>query len=411
MKLKLHVAATAWAFVLSMAMGLMPWNTAAAHGLKTLYRFCQQANCTDGSMPVAGLLMDSSENLFGTTVYGGAHNKGTIFELARTAKGWKHKLLYSFCQQGGLCLDGANPAGVLIEDTQGNLYGTVTQGGARNVGAVFELIGRKRLKILYNSCRRRSCPDGNGPGATLTYRGAQMGLPYDGVSPLYGTESNAVFKLEKDPKRWTETTLYRFCTQKGCKGGAGPRTVVIDQAGNLFGTTTTGGQFNSGTIFQISADGTETVLYSFCSQADCTDGLYPTAGFMLAADGNFYGVTNVGGTDNWGLIFKFSRESGYAVLHRFCNECGDGVAPYGAPVMDAAGNLFGTTMENGAYSGGTIYQLKSSYQVIYNFCAQADCSDGVAAEGTMIMDSAGNLFGTAAGGGTAHGGTVFEFTP
>jgi uncharacterized repeat protein (TIGR03803 family) len=355
--------------------------------------------------------MDSSANLFGTAVYGGAHNKGTIFELDRTAKGWKHKLLYSFCQVGGLCLDGAYPASVLIEDTQGNLYGTVTQGGARNVGAVFELVARKKLKVLYSSCRRRSCPDGNGPGATLTYQGAEMGLPFDGVSPLYGTESNAVFKLEKGSKGWTETTLYRFCSQRGCKGGAGPRSVVIDQAGNLVGTTTAGGQFNAGTIFQIGPDGTETVLHSFCSEADCTDGLNPT-GVILAADGNFYGVTNVGGTDNWGLLFRFSRESGYTVLHRFCNECGDGVAPFASPVMDTAGNIFGTTMENGAYGGGTIFRMNGSYHVIYNFCAQPDCSDGVAAEGMMIMDSAGSLFGTAAaGGGAENGGTVFEFTP
>jgi uncharacterized repeat protein (TIGR03803 family) len=410
MKLKLRAAATTWTFVLSIAMGLT--DAAAAHEMKTLYRFCQQANCTDGSTPDAGLLMDSSGNLFGTTMYGGAHNKGTIFELAKAAKGWRYKLLYSFCQQGGFCLDGANPRAALIEDTQGNLYGTVTAGGARNVGAVFELVARKRLKVLYSSCRRRSCPDGNEPESALTYQGAEIGLPYDGVSPLYGSESGAVFKLQKGSRRWTETTVYRFCSQPACTDGAGPGAISIDQAGNLFGSTTRGGKFDSGTIFQISPDGTETVLHSFCEQANCTDGLYPTGGVILDADGNLYGMTYSGGLENFGLVFGFSRESGYSVLHSLCNECGDGVDPYAGLTMDAGGNLFGMTTANGAYSGGTIFQMSDgAFQVIYNFCAQPDCTDGAAPAGTLIMDSAGDLFGIAAGGGMSNGGAVFELTP
>lgn len=268
-----------WAIVLVALCTVAPLSDASAHKYKyhQLYAFCSEANCADGGEPLAGLVMDSAHNLYGATTYRGGSGQdsaGTIFALSPNGRRWKHKTLYSFCSQAN-CADGTGPQGTLILDTNGNLYGTAAGGGANNAGVVFELMpsgNRWKFKVLYNFCSQggSSCTDGRTPDAGLTYAGAADGALYDGTSPLYGTTINAgsdrgnfgtAYKLIAHNNRWREATLYDFCQFAHCSDGASPHAgVTLDSAGNVFGATSHGGSDwdEAGTVYQLSPGGNET---------------------------------------------------------------------------------------------------------------------------------------------------------
>ena len=163
--------------------------------------------------------------------------------------------------------------------------------------------------------------------------------------------------------------LYSFCPQSGCADGSQPVAgLIMDAAGNLYGTTKvggtggTGGAFGQGVVFKLAPDGTETVLYSFCSQANCTDGLQPFAGLIMDAAGNLYGTTLNGGIGSGsGVVFKLAPDGTQTVLYSFCSQanCTDGLAPQAGLLMDAAGNLYGTTALGGIAPGnsGVVFAL------------------------------------------------------
>ncbi len=251
-----------------------------------LYSF---AGPPDGSFPFEGsLTVDSNGNLYGTTSYGGTYGNGTVFRLTPNAGGgWTETILYSFT--GGL--DGGQPEGRLIFDSNGNLYGTTEYIGVIYPGVAFEL-----------------SPSGGGS--------------------------------------WTESTLYQF--SGGDDGGYPSGGLVMDGKGNLYGLTKDGGTFNAGTIFELSpkAGGgwTEAVLHNF-SGADGSD---PRSELVPNQSGGFYGTTAVGGAYGYGTVFELAPAGGggwtETVLHSF-NEI-DGDAPLAGLIMDQAGSLYGTT-ENG----------------------------------------------------------------
>jgi uncharacterized repeat protein (TIGR03803 family) len=429
---------------------LAPRDSAAAAALKTLYSFCAQGgtNCTDGAVPSAGLITDATGRLYSTTQGGGAHhNAGTVFELSPNAAKtkWTQTVLYSFCAQGGTnCIDGLQPVGGLIVDAAGHLYGTTGLGGAHDGGTVFELTpNAARTKwtetVLYSFCARggTNCTDGLQPVA---------GLIIDKAGHLYGTtqgggahNGGAVFELTPNAAgtRWTETVLYSFCAQGGnnCSDGAVPSAgLITDAAGRLYGTTDLGGAHDEGIVFELTpyAAGTkwtETVLYSFCAQggANCTDGLQPVAGLTIDAAGHLYGTTQGGGARNEGTVFELTPNAAGTkwtekALYSFCTQggtnCTDGNAPAAGLIVDAAGDLYGTTYCGGAHNQGTVFELRPNAAkthwtetVLYSFCAQGgtNCTDGAYSSGDLIMDKAGHLYGTTPGGG-AHNdeGTAFE---
>src|SRR5580700_8096172 len=211
----------------------------------------------------------------------------------------------------------------------------------------------------------------------------------DGAGNLYGTtiygsSGGVVFQLSPDETgiAWTETVLYSFCSQTKCPDGANPAAgLIMDGAGNLYGTTLAGNDrscgptcsIGSGVVFQLTPDETgaawtETVLYSFCSQTNCADGRGPVAGLIIDGAGNLYGTTAGGGTNNQGVVFQLTPdETGTAwaetVLYSFClqTDCADGATPSAGLIMDRAGNLYGTTAYggNGGRSGpgGVVFQL------------------------------------------------------
>jgi uncharacterized repeat protein (TIGR03803 family) len=380
------------------------------------------------------LVMDSAGNLYGVasgTLTGSPG--GNIYELEKQNGGWRYNVLYRFCR-GNQCPRGDAPQGDLIMDTQGNLYGTAYGGGKHNAGTVFELAheeGRWHIKVLHQFCGL-SCaqPDGEDITAGLAYEGLASGEPYDGASPLYGVASDGgafngggVFRLMPvtGSARWKEALIYNFCTADDCSNGANPTGMLtLDGAGNLYGTTATGGGHEGGIAFELSNTKrntwSETVLYNFC----CADGQNSNAPLLQDSGGILYGTTPDGGQYGWGTVFKLTDSGSQwseSVVHSFCSpgNCGEGAEPQAGLLLDSQGNLIGTQeFGGGADLGyGAVTKLSPAGVVLdqYSFCSKSGCADGANPVSRLVADGNGNLYGTTQFGGAANEGTVFELSP
>ena len=307
----------------------------------------------------------------------------------------RETVLHSFAPDVG---DGAIPWGSLVMDTAGNLYGTTEFGGSSGNGTVFKVDPSGSETVLYS----------------FTNSGGDGALPIGGVvidmaGNLYGTTevggssgNGTVFKVDSSG---SETVLYSFANSGG--DGANPVAgLVMDTAGNLYGTTEFGGSSDSGTVFKVDPSGSETVLYSFTNSGG--DGAYPFAGLVMDTAGNLYGTTAQGGSSNNGTVFKVDPSGSETVLYSFTNSGGDGQSPEAGLVMDAAGNLYGTAHGGGSFGNGIVFKVdpSGSETVLHGFTG----SDGADPEAGLIMDKAGNLYGTTAFGGTSDNGTVFKLT-
>jgi uncharacterized repeat protein (TIGR03803 family) len=223
--------------------------------------------------------------------------------------------------------------------------------------------------------------------------------------------------------KWSENVLYRFCSVSGCADGSYPEAgLTLDAAGNLYGTTSAGGPGGvfGGFVFELipgkNGKWTETLLYTFCSISNCTDGAFPLAGLIFDSAGNLYGTTAVGGDSSCGVrgcgtVFRLAPGgNGHwteNVLHSFHGGT-DGAGPYDAVIFDAAASLYGTTISD-SHNMGTVFKLGQVNgqwinTVLFNFKSWKGSYpyDGV------TFDGVGNLYGTTAGGGANSGGTVFE---
>jgi uncharacterized repeat protein (TIGR03803 family) len=397
-------------------------GAAAALSEQVLHSFCSQTNCTDGSHPYAGLIADGAGNLYGTSP------DGCDFQFTPTDTGCTETVLCN----GAVC---PAPLGGLVMDAAGNLYGTNSGGGNYHAGTVFELTPNQNhtawaQTTLYNFCSQSNCADGDSPYA---------GLIMDTAGNLYGTtnsggayERGTVFRLAPSANGWTQSVLYSFCPQGGsCPDGSLPQAgLVMDEAGNLYGRY---GGNGSGVAFQLTLNEktttwTERVLHTFSDE--------PTAPLIVDGAGNLYGTTT--GASGSGTVFRLSPGDpnwSYTLLHSFCQTfpCLDGAVPYAGVIMDAAGNLYGTTRYGGANRSTTLcpspkvgcptaFALTPNKDrsvwtetVLYSFCSQSSCTDGVQPNGGLLMDGAGNLFGTTVYGGNsacrAPGcGTVFTLS-
>ena len=353
---------------------------------KVLHSF---GNGTDGVYPYGGLIFDAAGNLYGTTSQGGIHSNcyqgstcGTVFELSPNGDGtWKEKVLHNF----GNGTDGCVPYAGLIFDTAGNLYGTTSQGGIHISchnsgiygGTVFELSPREgggwteRLLHSFGAYRRSRYPT--------------AALVFDAAGNLYGTADGGdtgygtVFELTPNQEGgWTELVRHNF--GRGGADGYGPLgNLIIDAAGNFYGTTFGGGIHGGGTVFELSPTGgnglwRETVLHSF---GNGTDGYGPFAGLIFDAAGNLYGTTESGGIhqtcpslppNGCGTMFELSprQDGGWTetVLHSFDGT--DGAGPAAGLIFDAAGNLYSTTANGGihqcsnnwgTFGCGTVFEI------------------------------------------------------
>lgn len=353
----------------------------------------------DGGNPTAGVVRDTMGNLYGTTSAGGNASAacansycGVVFKIDSAGN---ETVLYSFTGQP----DGFNPQAGLIQDAAGNLYGTTCGGGATGNGTVFKVDSSGNETVLYSFAGQ---PDGSCPDASLVL---------DAAGDLYGTTKSGgtagdgtIFKLDTSDK---ETVLYSFTGQAD---GKFPQDLLRDSTGNLFGTAHSGGVLNCkglhgatigcGTIFELDAAGTFTLLYSFQGLGSKPDGGLPLGGLVADAAGNLYGTTESGGdSGSWGTVFKFDTTGAEKVLHSFSGPNGDGSSPRAGLAIDASGNLYGTTSFN-------VFELDTSENltVLYDFTGGAD---GNSSDAPLLRDPAGNLFGTTSGGGSSSFGDGF----
>lgn len=431
-------------------------NTGGTNNLGVVYKVTASgqetilhsfAGGTDGSGPQAGVTIDAQGNVYGTTYNGGANNSGVVYKI--TASG-QESVLYAFT--GGA--DGGNPYSAVTLDSAGNLWGTAYNGGTNNLGVVYKVTAVGQEKVVYSftgACGGHPQAGlifetaGNLYGtASKIYRLSPAGqctvlaspnygeyggyisaatLAIDSVGNLYGTTNpvtgvgtrsaypnGAVFKLSTTG---TITVLSGFAgaTQPDTPL-TGPGTnagVVVDASGNVYGTTFAAGV--SGAIYEVNTAGKKSTLYSF---GGAPGGSYPN-GIAVVSGGEIYGTTADGGTANLGVVYKLNTKGQETTLHSFKGGT-DGASPSAAPLaIDAAGNIYGTTEHGGAYGVGTVYKISASGQetVLYAFTGGAD---GATPEGGAVLDSAGNLYGTTAGGGSGsvtglQEGVVFEVTP
>jgi len=409
------------AIALTLASGI-----AVAQTYQVLYQFGRIL--TDS--PKGTLAMDPSGNIYGTTEYDGVNcdiaaglGCGTVYELTKESGYYTYNLLYEFCPDEYQCPDGAFPYGGLVVDSAGNLYGTTVSGGAEQIGTVYEL----------------SPPQVQG-GA------------------------------------WTATVLHSFCTTYHCKDGYAPYSrLLMDSLGNLYGTTSSGGNNTNcpdgcGTVFELSPPTSpakawsETVLYDFCTKPNfghCPDGATPMIGLVSDEEGDLFATTQYGGAQHSkgsGTIFQLTPGSqgytekvlyafpessspvgelaigsdsflygalsysngifyrlnlGTGVMQHLEQSGSDGVDPYAGLLVDPAHGIIYGTDYYGIYNGGTIFELTElgEQTQLYEFCSQFDCTDGENPNSTLIEDAAGNLYGTTTAGGYGGCGVVFEFSP
>jgi len=358
-----------------------------------LYSFGAQP---DGELPYAGLVQDANGNLYGTTIEGGATGNGTVFKLDANGN---ETVLHSFTGA-----DGSEPIAPLIIDFSGNLYGTTAGGGTGDSGTVFKVDASGQYSVLHSFSSLNS--DGFFPYAPLVL---------DGNGNLYGTtwlggtsDGGTVFKL--DPSG-NETILHSFT---GVDDGVNPYSgLVRDSAGNLYGTAREGGGNIFGAVYKLDASGNETVLYGF--KGPPNDGSYPQTGLVRDSAGNLYGTTSEGGNGpcgpdptkpiGCGTVFKLDANGNETVLYSFQDLGPRGFSdrPSGL-LMDNSGVLYGTT----GTGNGTIFAIASAGNAIVLYSFTGVNGDGSFPQASLIFDPNGNLLGTTAEGGANGVGTVFK---
>lgn len=307
----------------------------------------------DGANPYGGM----TANPFGATTKGGTSNLGAVFKLSATGT----KVLYNFTGAPG---DGAYPYAGLIEDTQGNLYGTTSAGGAFNAGAVFKLDKAGVETLLYSFT---GGADGGTPygGLLRNSAGTIIGTTSEGgitTGNCFPNGCGVVFQLSSSGR---QVVLYSF---SGTPDGANPYdSLVADSADNLYGTTYNGGtgpcNSGCGTVFKLQpVSKTETVLYSFAGYP--VDGAYPYAGLYRDSSGNLYGTTVYGGTSDNGSVFEVNTAGTESLLYSFTGGT-DGGLPHGGLVSDTKGNLYGTTYGGGVKNATCGGSPKDSCGVVF----------------------------------------------
>lgn len=303
---------------------------------------------SDGYRPVGSLLRDKSGNLYGTTEQGGSTNCGgsgcgTVFKLTPAGA---ETILYAFT--GGS--DGGTPAAGLIMDKKGNLYGTTVNGGTSNYGTVFELTPANKESVMH------SFADGS-DGAS-----SYAPLIMDKKGNLYGTtgygganNGGTVFEIAPDG---TETILHTFTG--GSSDGASPfGSLTADKSGSLYGTTTSGGSAGHGTVFEITSGGTESVLYAFTGGSD---GSNPYGNLIMDKKGNFFSTTYGGGASGVGTVFELAADGTETVLHSFSGGS-DGAYTQVGLTKGKSGVLYGVTQQGGntdcgGTGCGTVFEVK-----------------------------------------------------
>lgn len=376
----------------------------------------------DGAGAVSGLTMDRTGRLYGATEYGGPIGLGTVYQLARKGSGWVTSPIYTF--NGNSTNDGARPFSGLTVGPDGSFYGTTYEGGGactqsnHGCGTVYN------LKPAASACKTALCPwtetviyrfTGGGDGANPQYGN----VVFDAAGNLYGTTGTGgafgvgtVYELMPSNGGWTENVLYSF--SGGTDGSQPWGGVVFDKAGNLYGTTYLGGAgcngFGCGTIFELTPSGTgwtEKILYIFQGRGD---GGNPFAGVVVDQLGNLYGASAFGGSGSGGAVFELTPSNGswtFTVIYGLTG----GQGPNCSLTLDTAGNLYGTAPQDPSGSSGSVFRLAPGSGWTYSLLHSFSQYEGALPLGSPILDANGNVYGTTLDGGTNGDGTVWEVTP
>ncbi len=359
-----------------------------AQALTTVYSF----RGVDGYDPLAPLVQGVDGNFYGTAAFGGGMGYGTAFKVSPAGA---LTTLHSFCSPDTGCYtDGSYPYGGLVQAANGNFYGTAYEGGAYSSGSVYQVDPSGDFKLIYSFCAPRNCYEGLYPNAGLA-----IGTDGD----LYGATSTSndgsLFKINAKGKL---TILVGFTGANGSTPQAG---MTLGTNGMFYGTTEYGGQSSfGGTVYKMTATGTLTTLYSFCSVTGCYDGALPISKVMQASNGNLYGTTYEGGTHSCGTVFQLTPIGVLTTLHSFT--CGaDGMYP-NAPLIQATdGNLYGTASQGGNNENGTLFKInkQGKFVLLHEFKG----IDGIGPAGLM-QGTDGAIYGSTGGGGTGGYGTIFK---
>jgi len=416
----MNFAKSACVVVMTLFAAMYATGSWAGDTYKVLHDFGQGY---DGWAPESGLVLDSNGNLYGTTTAGGSGCSqypgcGIVFEMTPSGYGgWSETAIHNFNAN-----DGAHPYDALIFDSRGDLYGTTYGDGDTNQGTIFELTpsGGAWTELVLHTFT--GAWDGGNPNG---------GVLLDNAGHLYGTTTagganndGVVFSLGGQFIS-AGTVLHAFAG--GSDGSDSTSTLISDASGNLYGTTYSGGSSNAGTVFKLTPNKlrpgwNETILYSFSGTpyGSGSDGANPYAGLVLDAAANLYGTTLFGGPAAGGTVFQLSPNPDgswtESILYVFQGGA-DGNNPYGGVVFDQAGNLYGTTVSGGPGSHGTVFKLSPApgrswrKTLLYGFLGR---QDGGWPGAGVVLDSAGNIYGTAVMGGSGgleNGGVVWEIAP
>ena len=371
----------------------------------------------DGAYPEAGLT-ERGGIFYGTSYQGGNSNRGTVYKLAHKGSGWILSPLYNFTGRA----DGSAPIAALVFGQDGSLYGT-TEFGGRNCGVGCGTVFRLRPPVTI--CKSTLCPwtenvlyefSGSSDGANPGYGQ----LTFDQAGNIYGTTffggvnaQGVVYELSASGGGWTERAIHTF---SGSSDGENPySSVVFDGAGNLYGTSYAGGAHGYGTVFQLTSSGsgwTENTLYAF---QDASDGGNPFGGVVFDNAGTLVGATSGGGPGSGGTLYQLTPSGGswaFGVVYSFTGSA-HLPGPYDSLTMDSAGNLYGTTTQDGAHGAGSVFKLTPSgggwtETDLYDFPGGGQ---GAVPYGSVLIDTNGNLYGTASQGGTHGYGVIWEITP
>ena len=354
---------------------------------------------SDGEFPSGSLTSDGSGNLYGMTMGGGSAGGGTVFRIG--TDGWSFQILHSFA---GGPNDGWHPVASLVLDRSGNLYGMTAGGGTGSQATIFKVktdaTGYQVLRTFVDTL------DGSAPPGSLILDGSETlyGTMLDGGSSYSGT----VFSVNADGSRFQ--VLHAFAGFSS-DGGRPWASLIPDESGYLYGTTTFGGFSYEGTVFRIRSDGSDfQLLHAFVGGA--TDGGGPEAPLILDRTGNLYGTTSGGGPSNRGTVFKMRTDgTGFQLLHNFLGGASDGLNPHSGLILDGADNLYGTTTEGGPSELGTVFRMKTDgtgFQLLHTFTVNSASDGGAPPIASLVMDGLGNLYGTTLYGGSGLKGTVFK---
>ena len=445
-------AGSRFAYILLCAFLIATGVASSAQTFTRLAKF----NGTNGEWPLYGSLIQGTDgNFWGTTEFGGSNfsnlgeGQGTVFMV--TPEG-KLTAVYSFCPNPQDCTTGTEPYYGLVQDTAGNFFGLTEFGGGADKGTLFELTPQGELTTIHSFCTAPNCADGADPGGPpiLAHNGNFYGSVGGGYSIYEVTPADAftytTFSQAGGLGQFIEVangflglggpgahragsiglvtrsgeyeTLYSLCSEPGCTDGSGGSWLIQGADGNYYGDTLYGGEYNSGVVFKLTPSGQYSVLYNFCSQANCADGATPYGSLMQATDGNFYGTTTFGGVpvvngqlfEGYGTVFQLTPAGVLTTLHTFCEEggqCAQGAYPLAGLVQGTDGNFYGTASGIGPGLDSCPGNCGSVFKISMGLApfVQANPSFGKVGHAVNILGN--NLTGTTS---VSFNGTPATFT-